>query len=131
MRSIRLVAPLLAAATLVWCLFVGWWIWTTPIRYAGLASDPTDPDKTVQTEGYQRFRDVSRFGALPLVIPVGLAALAAIGAWKKAHWWVLGVGTALMGYGLVTGFSIGSPYVPAGGALMLAAFIGLAYSRQR
>jgi hypothetical protein len=130
LRYIRLVSPMLATATLLWCLFVGWWIWITPVRYVGLVSDPEDPDKSVQAEKYERFGSVSGLGATPLVIPVLLSGVATLAAWMKRPLMLFSLGLVLLVYGFVTGFSIGSAYMPAGGVLLLAALLAFA-SRPR
>lgn len=131
LRYIRLISPLLATGTLVWCLFVGWWIWTTPVRYVGVVSDPENPDRSVQAEKYERFEDVSALGAIPLVIPVILAGLATLTAFGRAPMILLTLGIALLAYGFVTGFSIGRAYMPAGRVLILAACIAAASPRGR
>jgi hypothetical protein len=125
-KYLRLVPSLLATATLVWCLFVGWWIWTTPVRYVGLVSDPVDPAKTIQAEKYERFQDVSVFGAVPLVVPVILAGLATVAAWARRAVVLFVLALMLLVYGFVTGFSIGSAYMPAGAVLLVAACTAIA-----
>lgn len=121
MKYLRVVPSLLATATLVWCLFVGWWIWTTPVRYVGLVSDPVDAANTIQAEKYERFQDVSYFGAVPLVVPVILASLATLAAWARRALVLFLLALMLTVYGFVTGFSIGSAYMPAGAVLLIAA----------
>lgn len=130
-KYLRLAAPILATAAFGWCLLVGWWIWTTPVTYTGLVSDPAEPDKAVRAEKYERFEDVSRLGAVPLVVPAALACLAALAAWKRRPRIVFGLGLAVLGYALISGFSIGSAYMPAGAAIVLAALGDFLSDRRR
>lgn len=125
-KHIRVFPGLLATLTLLWCLFVGWYVWTTPVRYVGLAPDPQDPERVVQAEKYEPFSNVSAGGALPLGIPVVLAGLATAAAWAHLPVAVGLLGLTLLAFGFVTGFSIGSAYIPAGGVLILAAGIDAA-----
>lgn len=120
--SLRAIPPVLAAATLAWCLFVGWRLWTTPVRYVGVVFD-AGAQRAVGAEKYERFADISALGPVPLVVPVVLTALGTIAALRSRTRVLFVLAFGLLAYSYVTGFSIGSAYMPAGGALLLAALI--------
>lgn len=127
-RYLRLSAPLLATAALGWCVVAGWWMWTTPVRWVGLASDPAEPAVTVQVVKYERFEDVSGLGAVPLLIPVALTGIATLASWRRRPLIVLALGLILFGYGVLTGFSIGGAYMPSAVAVLVAGFVALWFS---
>jgi hypothetical protein len=102
-----------------------------PVRWVGLVSDPHDPAKTVQTERYERFQDRSGNGAFPPVIPVVLASLATAVALARKGLVLLVLALMMLAYGVITGFSIGAAYLPAGAVLVVAAGIALALRPNR
>ena len=116
----------LALAGAVWCLGVGVWIWIAPIRGEGVGSSAyTDSSGVVQTTAYRfsttaSFADHSLLGPVPLLIPFMIAGVGVWGAWR-GRWLPLAIATAIMlVFVFLTGFSIGSGYVPAVAALMWA-----------
>ena len=123
------LSSVLAAAGLIWCIVSGYRIWVAPIRYVGLSGRPGQPDIPLET--YRSFSDVSDYGALPLIIPVGLAALATWAAWTGRRA-VLAIATILiLGYSFVTGFSIGSAYHPVASLLVLSTVTAFAVNSGR
>jgi hypothetical protein len=112
-----------AVAGLAWCIGVGIWIWMTPIRYEGTRSTASWSSGGAPQETTPRFArntsfsEISGLGPLPLLIPVLIAATGLWGAWRRRRL-PLGIATALMLFFVVlTGFSVGSAYLPAVGAL--------------
>lgn len=95
----RTIGPVIAALAVAWCVSIGIWLWVRP--WAPGVS----------------FADISALGAVPLVVPVAIAALGAWGAWRQ-RWWPLVLSTTLMLLFVVfAGFSIGRAYIPAVAAL--------------
>ena len=117
------VAPILASISALWCVVVGFLIWSTPVRYAGIVVVPGRPDEHVVD--YRAFSDVSHFGAVPLIIPAVLALLA---TWAASRGSRIGLGVAALsfsGFTFVSGFSIGGAYLPAAGSLILATLFAM------
>jgi hypothetical protein len=108
------VPPVLSALGLAWCAVAGISIWFTPLRYSGMSDG-------VPAVWEPSFSEVSGLGAVPLLIPVLLAGLAAWAAWRG--WRVtLGVAALLLAvFTFIAGFSIGGAYIPAAGLLIVAA----------
>lgn len=131
MKQLRLIAPLLATASLVWCVFVGWSMWTTPIPFSEIYSSGVAglPPMTGRTEGYRSFSQMSALGAIPLVVPVVLTGLAVWMAFWGRTMLLLVVTLLVLAYSVVTGFSIGSAYLPAGGVLVVATLVGFVCGR--
>jgi hypothetical protein len=101
------VVPLLSTISLTWCVLVGAWFWFTPI------------------DRFRSFSDVSLFGPAPLILPVLIAGLATWAAWRT-HRGVLGFAALLLAvFTSISGFSIGSGYLPASGLLVLAALLAM------
>ena len=102
-----MLVPLLSIISLAWCVVIGFWIWFTPIGQS------------------RSFSDVSLFGPAPLIVPVLIAAAAAWAAWRS-HRVVLGIAALLLAvFTFISGFSIGSGYLPASGLLILAAVLAM------
>ena len=102
-----MLVPLLATVSLAWCVVIGIWIWFTPIGQS------------------RSFAEVSLFGPAPLILPVLLAALATWGVWRGRRG-VLGFAALLLAvFTFISGFSIGSGYLPASGLLILAAVMAM------
>ena len=129
------IAKLLSAFGLLWCLGMSVRIWVTPIRSSGVsmqAWSTSSADGTVSSgarpvpvETSRRFADISRWGAVPLVVPVLLAALATWGAWRDKRL-ALGLSTAaLLAFCVLAGFSIGTGYLWGGTAMLWALLIRL------
>ena len=119
----RRIAPALSTICLAWCVVVGFVIWSTPMRYVGTSGG-------VSTTIDRPFSEVSGNGALPLVIPVLIAALGTWGAWRGRRV-LLGVSALLLAvFTFISGFSIGGAYlIPTGVQLLAfgaAAFLGRA-----
>jgi hypothetical protein len=116
----------LALAAVAWCVAVGVWLWTTPIRYNGVASTAyADSGGVVQQANYQvtgsrSFADVSVFGPLPLIVPVLLAAIGAWAVWRGRKLPAAIATGILLVFTVLAGFSIGAGYVPAVAGLVWA-----------
>jgi hypothetical protein len=108
------VAPALATLCLAWCVGIGFVIWFTPTRYSGV-------NDGLVTTVERSFSEVSGSGALPLVIPVLVAALGTWGAWRGRRALLIGSAVLLVIFTVVSGFSVGRAYVPATGLQLLAA----------
>ena len=125
---LRWMSSSLTIATVVWCAMVGGWLWTREFRVsaveitAGSGQLPT----VRRTEYYQTFSDMSHFGVAPLVVPLIFAALATWAALARRPGWVLAVGLVLLMLSLLGAMSIGLYYLPAAGALVVAAGFGFA-----
>ena len=118
MKRLTWTSQMLALISLSWCVGVGFWIWFTPVRYAGMTGAPGQPDQ--HTVVYRAFDDVSFLGPLPLIIPTLIAIAGAWAAWRGAR---VGLGLAallLAAFAFVAGFSIGSAYMLPAGLLLLA-----------
>lgn len=106
MKIAAILAPLLSTLSLAWCVVVGFWVWFTPF-------------------GSRSFSDVSLFGPAPLILPVVIAAVATWAAWQSRRG-VLGFAALLLAvFTFISGFSIGSGYLPASGLLLLAAVLAM------
>jgi len=127
------VSKFLSAAGLLWCISIGIWIWVTPIRSSGVSTQTwwsagddgvvSSGERTVPFDSYRRFADSSRLGALPLLMPVMLATLATWAAWRNKQL-LLSLTTALLlAFCVLTGFSIGTGYFPAAGAMLWALLV--------
>ena len=97
-----------------------------PIRGEGVGSSAyTNSDGVVQATTYRftttsSFGDHSLLGPVPLLIPLVIAGVGVWGAWR-GRWLPLAIATAIMlVFVVLTGFSIGSGYVPAVAALTWA-----------
>ena len=128
------ISRLLSIAGLLWSAGVGVWIWVTPIRSSGVsttswsASGPAGVSSGVETvpfEDSRRFADNSRLGALPLVVPVVLAAWATWAAWRNSRLSLSLSTGALVAFCILAGFSIGRGYLPAAGAMVWALLVRL------
>ncbi len=108
------VPPVLSALGLAWCAVAAISIWFTPMRYSGISNG-------VPAVWEPSFSEVSSLGAVPLLIPVLFAGLAAWAAWNG--WRVtLGVAALLLAvFTFISGFSIGGAYIPAAWLLIVAA----------
>lgn len=116
MRWPRQVAPVLSTMCVGYCIVVGLLFWFTPLRYSGTSNgDPAVWDRS--------FAEGSSFGALPLVIPVLIAALGAWAAWRGQRLVLVGTAILLAVFTSITGFSIGQAYIPATGVLLLAGLL--------
>ena len=117
----RQVAPVISTLCLTWCIVIGFVIWFTPMRYAGISNGvPVTIDR--------QFSEVSANGALPLIIPVLIAGLGTWGAWLSRRVVLASSALLLVIFTVISGFSIGAGYLPASGlqllAAALAAFLG-------
>ena len=132
----RWVARGLAVAAVAWCVVIGAWLWITPIRYNGVVStgyaDSTGVMRqaTYETTGSRSFADVSALGPVPLLIPLGLAALGAWSVWRgRTLPAALATGVLLV-FVVLAGFSIGAAYAPAAAALILGSVAHTESGRQ-
>lgn len=126
MRYVRLAPRIVATASFVWSIAIGWWLWTRPFRSVGLVSSAEDPNKMIRDEKIFAFSDISALGGTPLLIPIALTGLAMLAAWTNRAITLFVLSLALMGYSFITGFSIGNAYMPAAYVLVIAACIGFA-----
>ncbi|MDH3974257.1 MAG: hypothetical protein OEV42_08260 [Deltaproteobacteria bacterium] len=91
------ISKTLVMLSLSWCIFTGIYLWATPITSS----------ETV------KFSEISRFGIIPLVIPVSIALVAVWAIYTYSNT-VLFMATILLGvFWLLSGFSIGLCYTPA------------------
>jgi hypothetical protein len=107
MKRLAWTSQMLALISLSWCVVVGFWIWFTPVRYAGMTGAPGQPDQ--HTVVYRAFADVSFLGPLPLIIPTLMLAA----------------------FAFVAGFSIGSAYMLPAGLLLLATLFAARFGPMR
>jgi cytochrome bd-type quinol oxidase subunit 2 len=114
------IAPVVAALGAAWSVIMGFWLWFTPMGYVRAR----DVNGVIQAETiYRPFSEVSRYGAVPLVIAAGVALLAAWAAWR-GYRAALGALTLLfVGLTVLGGFSIGPNYLPAAAALIVATLL--------
>lgn len=127
------ISTILAAAGLIWCAGVSIWIWVTPIRSSGfstLAWSSSDSrgtvssgEQTVPVEVSRRFSDVSLLGAVPLAVPVLLAAAATWAAWRNKKLALSLSTAALLAFCILAGFSIGGGYIVGGAAMLWALLV--------
>lgn len=123
-RVLRFAGPLLAIASLAWCLFIGRHLWITPLHVHVTQFAGSVDGKFVE-RGYdttKRFSDTSMNGPLPLIIPVLLAAMACTGSLLRLIGLAGGGTLLLFGFSIISGFSIGGYYLPpvVGFALAIA-----------
>ena len=116
------LVPVLAASSAAWCVVTGCWLWVTPMRYVGV--EITGGVRREVTT-YHRFAEVSQFGPLPLIVPASLAIIAAWAAWRGHRVGLAVAALLLTGFTVLAGFSIGADYLPAAGALILAALLAM------
>jgi len=64
MKQFRSLSTVVAATGLVWCVVAGWWIWTTPVRFSGIAGtmEPAGA-RAVERVEYRLISDISEFAA--------------------------------------------------------------------
>src|SRR5262245_42701387 len=84
----------LALVAVLWCVWIGVRIWTTPLIWEGVVIQ-TDENGVQQPPANVRevrsFRDSSHLSYFPLVIPVILAAWAALVARLRAPAFLTGI----------------------------------------
>ena len=132
-KTSKYLSTLLAAVGLLWCVGIGSYLWMTPIRSSGVStqgwssSDAAGTGSSgvvsVPVETSRSFAEVSRTGALPLVVPVLLAALATWAAWQNKKLALSLATAALLAFCLLAGFSIGPGYVVGAGAMLWALLV--------
>ena len=116
------VAPVLVMCGAAWCVYVGLWLWFTPVREVGVTVVAGVGQDVTQ---YRAFSEVSGLGPLPLLIPTGLAIFAAWAAWRGSR---LGLGLSTLlfaGFTLLAGFSISAAYLPAAVTLSVATLLAV------
>ena len=108
MKIYRLVSKLLVFGVCLWCLWAGYWLWTTPLTSDG-----------------RYFSEISHLGVTPLVVPV-LISLMALWSIFKLNMIMLTLATILLlAFWLISGFSIGMVYTPA--VILLAFVCGMSW----
>ena len=122
----------LALVAVLWCVWIGVRIWTTPLVWEGVVTQVTEdgvqqPPTTVRE--VKSFRDVSHLSYFPLAVPVILAAWAALVARLRAPAFLTGIVLLFQGYVFIAGFSIGSAYHGAAALLAVAVLADIALSR--
>jgi len=108
------IAPVLSSLSLAWCVGIGCVIWFAPLHYSTTSNGVT-------TVIARRFSEVSSNGALPLALPVMVAGLGTWGAWRGRRLLLGSSALLLTAFTVISGFSIGTAYVPATGLQLLAA----------
>lgn len=121
----RWIARVLAVAAVVWCVGIGLWLWVTPVLYVGRMSGMhADSGGVVQStyeiRGTHSFAERSALGPVPLLIPLVIAALGAWAVWRGRLLPATIAAGFLVVFVFLAGFSIGTGYVPAAGALIWA-----------
>jgi hypothetical protein len=120
----RWVATLLAAGAVAASVWAGVRIWTTPVRLEVVEATEDGAGANCRFES-RRFAEISGLGVLPLAIPVLISGLGAWAAHRRRRWGVVAAALALAIFTFVTGFSIGSAYLPAVCGLVLAGVVEL------
>jgi hypothetical protein len=118
----RAIVTVLAFAAVAACLWSGWRIGTTPVRYEVIEAT-ADGSGTNRHFEERRFSDVSALGVAPLVVPVLISGLGAWAAARRRGRALASCALALAVYAAVSGFSIGPAYWPAAGLLVAASVI--------
>ena len=106
---------ILAFAALLWCIWTGYQIWTTPVSFQEIEEEGISDGVTItrQVTGTQSFSEISGLGVTPLVIPV-LITMVAVWATVIARTGVLmAAALVLLFFWFLSGFSIGGAYTPA------------------
>jgi hypothetical protein len=119
----------LAALSLAWCVFFGFWLWSSP-GSATVSTVSASSDGSSQTASTSvvrvPFSEMSQYGVLPLVVPVVVAAMSVVAALARA-WGLLAIaGLALGAFAFLALFSIGAAYVVPALATLIAAGLGFA-----
>ena len=99
----RWIARLLAVGAVAWCVALGAWIWSTPLGTPPLS-----------------FAEISALGPVPLLIPLLISASGAWAVWRGRLLPATIAAGLLVVLVFLTGFSIGTGYAPAAGALVWA-----------
>ncbi len=129
LRSFAFLVVVLAALAFIDCVWNGYKIWTTPIRYEVIEGRNNAPDHVGTTNRhyqYMSFRAVSSYGFAPLLIPILISAIALWSAWLMRRLMLLVVTCLFILFVFITGYSIGAAYMLSGLALILAAFVAFA-----
>ena len=115
-----------AAAGLVWCLVAGVLIWTAPVRGSVIEwrMGPTGMRAVERIEDGS-FADISLLGVVPLAIPVLLAGFALWAAWCRSILGLIVTTLVFLVFCIITGFSIGGAYTPAGLCLVAASLVAV------
>lgn len=124
---LRLISALLVTWALAWCGWNAWRIWTTPVRYQTISWQTDSRGQTVRGDGFalRRFRDVSAFGILPLLVPVIFTSVALWAVLRRSVA-ALGISAILMLlFTFVSGFSIGAAYIVPSGILLIAMVVSI------
>lgn len=123
----------LALVAVLWCVWIGVRIWTTPLAWEGVVMQQTDENSVRQPpttiREVRHFRDSSHLSYFPLAVPVILAAWAALVARLRAPAFLTGIVLLFQGYVFIAGFSIGGAYHGAAALLGIAALVDIALSR--
>ena len=91
------ISKIFVILSLLWCIFIGVYLWVTPLT---------------SSESLE-FSDISRFGVIPLVVPVFIVLVAVWATYSHRNI-VLFIATTTMGvYWLISSFSIGIFYTPS------------------
>ena len=130
--SVHYLPFVLALIAVLWCVWIGVRIWTTPLVWEGVVAQTTEdgvrqPPATIRE--VRSFRDISHLSYFPLAIPVLLAAWAALVARLRAPAFLTGIVLLFLGYVFIAGFSIGGAYHGAAALLGIAALADIALSR--
>ena len=96
-------------------------IWVTPVRYLQYRSNEPEPRYV-----YLHFSEAN-LGVWVLIVPIILAGLAVSLTRRQRPFALLGLTCVFGLYCFVTGFSTGSGYLPAAGALVLATVVALSF----
>lgn len=92
----------------IWCFWVGYQIWTTPITYGGSS-----------------FSEISYLGAIPLFIPILITLMATWSIFKFKIADLVVATLLLLIFWLLASFSIGWAYTPSVILLVFVSFTNL------
>ena len=109
---LRRLSKVLMVSAVLWSVWVGYQIWTTPLTSHGMEITETADHEFVKKEftRTKMFSEISDLGILPLLIPVMFILIA---AWSvfKGNITGLVIATALFSlFWIISGFSIGVAY---------------------
>jgi hypothetical protein len=122
---------LIGVAVVIWTSASSYRIWTTPLQYEVVEGHSGADGQSGQRRGVAEvsFSEVSALGAVPLVIPVALAVSGMMAILGRRGAATVRSALLLLGFSIISGFSIGNAYVFPGLALLGAGALSTLASR--